>query len=221
MVNVYDFLLLISIWVGLKPATDDQDFKKKLFLRLVYQIDRFFALIEDPQTKIPTNDYFGHQRAAKLSNRELKIFQLPYLVHFWLDCFFLLWRSLLGSIIASNLRNLKLVKFCFLDLNLACFEPRGPSWKTFKEKNLWYENIKCLDIIPKNFLFQQPESKMFWWISIKKNSKKMRFCHFRPLDGVEIAQKHRFLTRSVQLPLFKHLTRLSSLSFHIYVRWLG
>ena len=40
----------------------------------------------------------------------------------------------------------------------------------------------------------------------------MRFCHFRPLDGVEITQKHRFLTRSIQLPLFRHLTRLSSLS---------
>ena len=113
--------------LGLNQLQMTKISKKYLFLRLVYEIDRFFALIEDPQTKIPTNDYFGHQRAAKLSNRELKIFQLPYLVYFWLDWYFLLWRSLLGSIIASNLRNLKLVKFCFLDLNLACFEHRGPS----------------------------------------------------------------------------------------------
>ena len=36
-------------------------FQKKIwFLRLVYQIDRFLALIEDPQTKIATNAYFGH-----------------------------------------------------------------------------------------------------------------------------------------------------------------
>ena len=76
--------------------------KKILFLRLVYPIDRFFALIEDPQTKIPTNAYFGHQRPAKLSHRELQIFELPCLVHFWLDCFFLLWRPFLGSINASD-----------------------------------------------------------------------------------------------------------------------
>ena len=113
--------------LGLNQLQMTKISKKKLFLRLVYQIDRFFALIEDPQTKIPTDDYVGHQRDAKLSHRELKIFQLPYLVHFWPDWFFLLWISLLGSIIASNLRNLRLVKFCFLDLNLACFEPQRPS----------------------------------------------------------------------------------------------
>ena len=51
-------------------------------LRLVDQIDRFFSLIENPQTKIPTNAYFSHQRAAKLSHRELKTFKWPFLVHF-------------------------------------------------------------------------------------------------------------------------------------------
>ena len=90
LVNVYNILLLISIWVGLKPATEDQDFKKNRFLRLVYQIDRVFPpLIKDPQTKIPTNAYFGHQRDAKLSHRVLKTIKLPFLVHFWLDWFFL------------------------------------------------------------------------------------------------------------------------------------
>ena len=138
----------------------------------------FFALIEDPQTKIPTNDFFGHQRATKLINRELKIFQLPYLVHFWLDCFFLLWRFLLGSIIASNLRNLKLVKFCFLDLNLACFEPRGSSWKTFKEKNLWYENIKCLDIVPKNFFVSTTRVKNVLMNCYKEKIEKNAFLPF-------------------------------------------
>ena len=72
--------------------------KKNLFLRLAYQIDRFFALIEDPQTKIPTNAFFGHQRAAKLSHRELKTFKWPFLAYFWLDCFFLLLGPFLGSI---------------------------------------------------------------------------------------------------------------------------
>ena len=42
----------------------------------------FFSLIENPQTKIPTNAYFSHQRAAKLSHRELKTFKCPFLVHF-------------------------------------------------------------------------------------------------------------------------------------------
>ena len=42
----------------------------------------FFSLIENPQTKIPTNAYFSHQRAAKLSHRELKTFKWPFLVHF-------------------------------------------------------------------------------------------------------------------------------------------
>ena len=59
--------------------------KKNLFLRLAYQIYRFFALIDDPQTKIPTNAFFGHQRAAKLSHRELKTFKWSFLVYFWLD----------------------------------------------------------------------------------------------------------------------------------------
>ena len=40
--------------------TKDQDFRKNL----VFEV---FALIEDLQWKIPTNAYFGHQRAAKLS----------------------------------------------------------------------------------------------------------------------------------------------------------
>ena len=63
------------------------------------------------------------------------------LIHFWLDWFFLLWGPLLGSIKASDQRN------------LPCFEPWGPSWKIFKEKIIWYENIKCLDIMSKHFLF--------------------------------------------------------------------
>ena len=40
--------------------------------------------------------------------------------------------------------------------------------------------------------------------------KKRVFCHFCPRDGVEITQKQRFQTRSVQLPLFLPLTHLSS-----------
>ena len=32
--------------------------------------------------------------------------------------------------------------------------------------------------MPKHFLFLQPESKMCWWISIKKNTEKMRFLPF-------------------------------------------
>ena len=59
--------------------------KKNLFLRLAYQIDCFFALIENRKTKIQTNAFYGHQGAAKLSNRELKTFKWPFLAYFWLD----------------------------------------------------------------------------------------------------------------------------------------
>ena len=41
-----------------------------LFLRLVYQIDQNFALIKDMRSKDPTNAYFGHQRAVKMSKFE-------------------------------------------------------------------------------------------------------------------------------------------------------
>ena len=48
-------------------------FQKNLyFLSLVYQIDRFFALIEDPQSKVPRNAYFGHQRAAHFGHQRAK-----------------------------------------------------------------------------------------------------------------------------------------------------
>ena len=56
-----------------------------LFLRLVYQIDQNFALIKDLRSKIPTNTYFGHQRAVKLGNRGLKTFKRPSLSCFRLD----------------------------------------------------------------------------------------------------------------------------------------
>ena len=36
----------------------------------------------------------------------------------------------------------------------------------------------------------------------EKNAKNAFYCQFWPLDGVEITQKHRFWTSSVQLPLF-------------------
>ena len=112
-------------------------FQKNLyFLRLVYQINQFFALIENPLSKIATNAYFGHQRAAKLSHRELKTFKWPFLVYFCLDWFLLLWGPLLGLTDASDQIRLKFVKFCFLDLNLPCFEPLEPSWKIFKEKKI-------------------------------------------------------------------------------------
>ena len=68
--------------LGLNQLQRTKIAKKISFLRLVYQIDRFFSLIENPQTKIPTNAYFSHQRAAKLSHRELKTFKWPFLVHF-------------------------------------------------------------------------------------------------------------------------------------------
>ena len=64
------------------------------------------------------------------------------------------------------------MKLCFLDLNLPCFQSWGPSWKIFKEKMLSSENIKCLNMMPKHFLFPWPKSKIFWWISIKKNAEK-------------------------------------------------
>ena len=141
MVNVYDFLLLIPIWVRLKPATEDKDFKKKKFVFVVSISNRpIFALIEDSQTKILTNAYFGHQRAAKLSHRQLKTFKWAFLVHFWLDWFFFFWRPLLGSINASNQRNLKFVKFCLSDLNLPRIEPWGPSWKFLKKKFLIWKH---------------------------------------------------------------------------------
>ena len=75
------------------------------FFRLAYQIDQFFALIKNMQTKIPTNAYFDQQRAVKLGYPELKTFKWPFLGHFWFNCFFLLWGTFLGSISASCQRN--------------------------------------------------------------------------------------------------------------------
>ena len=68
---------------------------------------------------------------------------------------------------------------------------------------------------PNIFCFHNLSQKCFdEFLLSKTRKKKCVFCHFRPLDGIEITQKHRFMTRSVQLPIFRHLTRLSSLSGH-------
>ena len=48
---------------------------------------------------------------------------------------------------ASCNKELKRENFCFLDLNLSCFGPRGPPWKIFKEKILNVENKSCPTII--------------------------------------------------------------------------
>ena len=42
-------------------------------------MDQNFALIKDLRSKIPTNAYFGHQRAVKLGNLWLKTFKGPSL----------------------------------------------------------------------------------------------------------------------------------------------
>ena len=42
-------------------------------------------LIKDLRSKIPTNAYFGHQRAVKLGNRGLKTFKRPSLSRLRLD----------------------------------------------------------------------------------------------------------------------------------------
>ena len=41
--------------LGLNPLQRTKISKKNSFLRLVYQIDHFFALIKDLESKIPTN----------------------------------------------------------------------------------------------------------------------------------------------------------------------
>ena len=167
--------MLILIWVGLKPAAGDQDFKKKFVFEVSISNRLFFCANQGSGNENPTNAYFGHQRAAKLNQRELKTFKWPFLGHFWLK-----WAQIfcgafgVQTYASSKKKRLRSVKLCFLDLNLSCFQSWGPSWKIFKEKNLSSENIKCLNMMPKHFLFPWPKSKMFWWISIKKNAKKRR-----------------------------------------------
>ena len=117
--------------LGLNQLQMTKISKKKLFLRLVYQIDRFFALIEDPQTKIPTNDYFGHQRAAKLSHRELKIFQLPYLVHFWLDLFFPFVEIFVRVYYCLEFKEFKISEILLLRLEFTVFSDSGAVVKNF------------------------------------------------------------------------------------------
>ena len=41
----------------------------------------------------------------------------------------------------------------------------------------------------------------------RKTRKNAFFCHFWPLDGVKITQKHRFLISTIKLPLFRHLNQ--------------
>ena len=47
--------------LGLNQLQRTKISKKNSFLRFVCQIDRFFSLVEDSQTKIPTNTYFGRK----------------------------------------------------------------------------------------------------------------------------------------------------------------
>ena len=61
------------------------------------------------------------------------------------------------------------------------------------------------------FFSHDPNQKCFDEFLLRKMRKKRVFCHFWPLDGVEITQKHRFLTRSIRLAQSKHLNQLSTL----------
>ena len=120
--------------LGLNQLQMTKISKKKLFLRLVYQIDRFFALIEDPQTKIPTNDYVGHQRAAKLSHRELKIFQLPYLVYFWLDWHFSFLEIFVRAYYCLKVEEFKISEILLLRLEFTVFWASRTVVKNFSKK---------------------------------------------------------------------------------------
>ena len=73
--------------------------KNSYFLRLVYQIDQFFALIENPQSKIVTNAYFGHQRAAKLSHRHQKFSNGHISIKFGSNDFSFCWDLIYGLIV--------------------------------------------------------------------------------------------------------------------------
>ena len=105
--------------------------KNSYFLRLVYQINQFFALIKNPRSKIVTNAYFGHQRAAKLSLRHQKSSNGHISIKFGLNDFSFCRNLFLGSNSASCKMNWKCLKICFLDLNLPCFQVPWPSWKIF------------------------------------------------------------------------------------------
>ena len=147
--------------------------KKISFLRLVYQIDRFFALIKDPRSKIGTNAYFGYQRAAKSSHRHPKTFKWIFLCHFLLKWFFLLQGPFLGPL-AKKIANPW--KFALLTWIYSVFSLGGRCEKL--KKKFCFENIKCLYVINKHFLFPKPISKMSRWFSFKQNVKKPCFSPF-------------------------------------------
>ena len=88
--------------LGLNQLQRTKISKKNFVFEVRISNQPFFCADPGSAEKIPTNAYFGHQRATKLSQRELQTFKLPYLFHFWRDCFFLLWRPFIGSIIASD-----------------------------------------------------------------------------------------------------------------------
>ena len=103
--------------------------------------------------------------------------------------------------------------FCFLDLNLSCFKPRGPPEKFYIAKNFLVENKISTNNINEHFCHYTKNS---YWLSFRDNwgdkfgSKIHVFRIFWPLDGVKITRKRRFWTRSVPKHRNRHLTRLST-----------
>ena len=96
--------------------------KKCYFLRLLNQIDQNFVLIEDLQMKIPTNAYFCHQRAPKLSNCVLKNLKRPFLGSFgsgWPQFFF--WKYGSGITMPQNKKEIKIHETLLLILEFTDF----------------------------------------------------------------------------------------------------
>ena len=107
----------------------------------------------------------------------------------------------------------KIQENLFLRLKFIVFSAPLAVAKSFLKKKFLAVKTKNVYILKTNiFCFHDPSPKCLGDFLLSKTQKIRVFCHFWPLDGVEITQKHLFLIRNVKLPLFRHLNQNSTFS---------
>ena len=100
---------------------------------------------------------------------------------------------------------------CCLDFNYCVLSLGGHHEKNLQNKNFGFCKQKMFRYYGRTFSFLGSEKIMFWWISNWKIAKrKYVFCHFWPLEGIRIKQKHCFWIQHIQFPLFWPLIHLCS-----------
>ena len=126
-------------------------------MRLEYQINLFFCADRGSAKENSDKRLFWAPEGRKVEPPRAKNLRIAISHSFLTGLVFPFVETFLRVYYCLRLKEFKLVKFCFIDLNLGRFEPWGPLSNIFKEKMCWYGNINCLDIMPKHFLFPKPE----------------------------------------------------------------